>query len=267
MNCGLCGSSTNTQLMTVGGHQLVKCVECRLIYTADFEKEATSYSEKDYFVCKNQYVNRWEEFCVIFEPLLDKIVRFKHKGTLLDVGAGVGTLLSVAAKHGFIVKGVEVSGWASAFAREEKGLNVLAGTLENARLDTEAFDVVVINHVIEHVLEPQALLREVRRILKNDGLLVIGVPNIGSIMAGIQGNKWPSLRPEEHIWHFTPATLKRLATDAGFVELYFEARENYPVTGWGPKALLRRVINGVSVLTERSEAMLLFAMKKSILVL
>jgi predicted SAM-dependent methyltransferase len=107
-------------------------------------------------------------------------------------------------------------------------------------------------------------LVEVSRILKKDGLLVIGVPNIGSIMAGLQGSKWPSLRPEEHIWHFTHTTLKRLITEAGFAEIYFEAKDNHPVFGCRPKALLKKVINRVAVLTDRSEAMLLFAAKRNI---
>lgn len=265
MNCGLCGSARNVALLTVGSDRLVKCGDCGLIYTDSFEEGVTSYAGDYYFASKNQYVNRWDEFCAKFELLLDKIIRFKRGGHILDVGAGVGTLLSVAARRGFIVQGVEVSEWASAFAREEKGLDVLTGTLEDARLETEAFDVVVINHVLEHVVNPQALLAEVRRILKNDGLLVIGVPNISSIMAVLRGGKWQYLRPKEHIWHFTPGTLKRLATEAGFAELYFEAREKHAVTGWGPKALLIRIINGVAALTDRSEAMLLYATKKAIL--
>jgi SAM-dependent methyltransferase len=264
MNCGLCGSTKNVMFLTTECQRLVKCKECGLIYTDSFGK-SQSYAEEDYFTRKNQYVSRWNEFCAIFESLIDKIVCFKSSGKLLDVGAGVGTLLYVAAKRGFTVQGVEVSEWASAFAREEKGLDVITGTLENTRLETEAFDVIVINHVLEHVDNPRKLLTEVHRLLKNDGLLVIGVPNIGSIMAFLLGSKWQSLRPEEHVWHFSPATLKRLARESGFTELRFESRENYSVTSWRPKALLIRIINCVSVLTGRSEAMLLFATKKNTL--
>ena len=261
MTCAICGSSSSTEFIRMDSVELVRCLVCGLVYNPDYYIRKDTYLES--YFRRNEYVARWDEFCTMFESLLDKIIRFKRAGTLLDVGAGVGTLLSVAARSGFIVHGVEVSEWASAFAREEKGLDVLTGTLEDARLETEAFDIVVINHVLEHVINPRALLAEVHRILKNDGLLVIGVPNIGSIMAGLRGGKWPSLRPKEHIWHFSPATLKRLATEAGFAKLYFEARENYPVTGWGPKALLIRIINGMAVLSGRSEAMLLFAMKKA----
>lgn len=247
--------------MTSGNYRLVRCNACGLVYTADFRQEETSYVEDDYFTRKNQYVARWDEFCAMFEGLMDKIVRFKPGGAFLDVGAGVGTLMHVAVKKGFTATGVELSPWASKFAREEKRLNVVPGSLEDAHLGTESFDVVVLNHVLEHVDKPQALLTEVRRLLKKDGLLVIGVPNIGSLMARIKGGKWTSLRPEEHIWHFTPGTLRLLLNDTGFREIYFEAKDNYPVSGWGPFKLFRRVVNFMAVASNRSEAMLLFAEK------
>jgi len=259
--CGLCGSSEAAGYLGVREYRLVRCRGCGLVYVANFGIGGTAY-EDDYFIRKNQYVNSWDDFCAVFEVLVNKIVRFKQTGTLLDVGSGVGTLLHVARNRGFTVKGVELSPWASAFARDEKGLDVTTGMLEDAMLRTASFDVVVINHVLEHVPDPRVLLAEIRRILKDDGLLVIGVPNIGSIMAQLKGARWASLKPEEHIWHFTHATLRRLVAEAGFGEICFEAKDNYPVSGWGVKEILQRVINLIAVLTDRSEAMLLFADKK-----
>jgi 2-polyprenyl-3-methyl-5-hydroxy-6-metoxy-1,4-benzoquinol methylase len=225
--------------------------------------EETPYADGDYFTRKNRYVARWDEFYGMFEFLVDKIARFKQGGAFLDVGAGVGTLMYAAGKKGFAVTGVEISPWASLFAREEKGLNVMTGSLEDMNLLTESFDVVVLNHVLEHVDRPRNLLSEVKRLLKKDGLLVIGVPNIGSLMARIKKSAWASLRPEEHIWHFTPTTLRRLLDDIGFREIYFEAKDNYPVQGWGPFKLFRRIVNGIAEASNRSEAMLLFAEKNN----
>jgi len=260
MNCGICGGEKASPFLTVKKYELVKCQSCGLIFVANFSQSETSYSD-DYFTQKNEYLNRWDEFCSIFESLIDKMLRFKKTGKLLDVGAGVGILLSVAAKKGFEVKGVEVSEWASAFARNEKGLDIITGKLEAANFKKESFDVVVINHALEHIEDPKGSLNEIYKILKEDGLLVIGVPNAGSIMAKIKGPDWASLRPEEHIWHFTPDTLKKLLKLSGFRMVYFEAKDNYPVFGWGPKAIMRRIINLISCLTNRSEAMILFAVK------
>lgn len=260
MICGLCGGSTADPFLDTGGCRLVKCVNCGLIYTRNSDRAKIAYQE-DYFQGKNRYVERWDEFCSMFDGLLAKVQDFKQRGVLLDIGAGIGALLAMAKKRGFEAIGVEPSAWASAFARNEKGLNVLAGTLVDAGFESETFDLAVLNHVLEHADAPLALLAETRRVLRKDGLLVVGAPNIGSIMAGIQGLTWRSLRPEEHIWHFTRETMSAMLAKAGFEVVFFEARENYPVAGWGLRALAKRLINQVSVLSDRSEAMIFFARK------
>jgi SAM-dependent methyltransferase len=261
LNCPICGSAVVNDYLATARHKLVKCVSCGLIRVADFRSEETSYAEDGYFAERNQYVQRWDEFSAIFDNLMAKIARFKRAGRLLDVGSGVGCLISSALRHGYTAQGVELSAWASRFAREEKGLDVFSGLLENAELESGSFDVVVINHVLEHVEKPGSILLEIRRLLKPDGLLVIGVPNIGSIMARLKGEKWASLKPEEHIWHFTPATFRRLVRDTGFKEVWFEAKDNYTVNDWGIKAIIVRGINALARLTNRSEAMLLFCEK------
>lgn len=262
MKCFMCATSNALPYLTAGVHVLERCSGCGLVYVANYSPDSVSYKGDEYFVRKNEYVPHWEEFCILFGRLLDKIECFKPQGVLLDVGAGVGILLYVARQRGFITHGVEVSEWASTYARNERKLNVVAGTLEDAAFPDSKFDVIVINHVLEHVPDPLEMLRNARRILKDDGVIVVGVPNIGSIMAGVLRERWPSLRPEEHIWHFNPFTLRRLIRKAGLREVHFEARDNYAVCGWGPKAVARRVINGVSVLTNRSEAMLIITMKQ-----
>ena len=258
----MCDNPDTSPYFTAGSHVFEQCAHCGLVFVANFTQEGISYKGDEYFVHKNEYVQRWDEFCSLFEHLVAKIMRFKRNGNFLDVGAGVGTLMHVAKKHGFATYGVEVSEWASAYARNERGLNMVTGTLEGAAYPDAFFDVIVINHVLEHVTAPIRLLGEAHRILKDDGVLVVGVPNIGSIMARIMRERWLSLRPEEHIWHFTPNTLRRLMDMAEFHEIWFEARDNYSVQGWSPKDIAQRIINCVSVITNRSEAMLVIAGKK-----
>lgn len=262
MNCIICGCTEWSFVFNVGAHRLVKCPSCGLLFTADYSAEETSYIEDDYFISKNQYVARWDELCSGFELLADKIMRFKQHGRFLDIGASIGALMHVVSKRGFEVKGVEVSKWASEFARKEKGLDVATGKLDDAFFESETFDVVVVNHVLEHIDDPVSMLTIIRNILKNNGLLVVGVPNSNSIMAKLRGPKWQSLRPEEHIWHFAPSTLRRLISNVGFNELYFEAKDNYPIRNHGVKGIFLNCINRVAVVSNRSEAMLSFSTKK-----
>ena len=220
--------------------------------------EAAPYG-KEYFTDRNEYLGRQDEFHAAFRKLVGKVRHRKEGGHLLDVGTGIGTLMEVASENGFRVSGVEYSPWASNFARAEKGLEVFTGTLEEAHFPEETFDVVVLNHVLEHLDHPVGTLKEIRRILKMDGVLVIGVPNIESIMAHLLGAGWYSLKPDEHVWHFSPATLFRLVRKTGFEVLEWESRENNRPCGGIAKKILQMAINAVAVLTNRSEAMLLFA--------
>jgi 2-polyprenyl-3-methyl-5-hydroxy-6-metoxy-1,4-benzoquinol methylase len=71
------------------------------------------------------------------------------------------------------------------------------------------FDVVVFNHVVEHLADPLADLRRGLERLRSDGLVVIGVPNFGSWMARLRGANWASLQPQEHYWQFTRASFLR----------------------------------------------------------
>ncbi len=260
MTCCLCGNEAAASVMDCNGRRIVRC-PCGMVRTDNFAEHSLSYAGDGYFVERNRYIAQWEVFAGIFDSLMAKIEPYKSTGRMLDVGAGVGTLVAAAMKRGFDASGVEISEWASAFARNEKGLDVATGSLETARFSDEEFDLVTINHVLEHIADPVAVLKEIRRILKPDGLLVIGVPNIGSIMAGIKGARWASLRPDEHIWHFTPDTLRRITVMAGFGELFFESRDNHVPQGWGIKAGVIRMINRVAVICGRSEAMLLFCEK------
>ncbi len=261
MNCCVCGAGPDNASIHVKapGFGLVRCRVCGLVYLPEKPLPAMERYGKEYFTDRNEYLGRRDEFHAAFGELVGKIRRRKSQGRLLDVGTGIGTLMEVATKEGFHVSGVEFSPWASSYARTDKGLDVFTGTIEEAGFREETFDVVVLNHVLEHLDQPRETLREVRRILKRDGVLVIGVPNIESIMARLLGAGWYSLKPGEHVWHFSPATLCRLVREAGFEVIEWESRENNLPSGWFAKKYLQMAINAVAVLTNRSEAMLLFA--------
>ncbi len=81
-------------------------------------------------------------------------------------------------------------------------------------------------------------------------------------MAVLKRGRWVSLLPEEHIWHFSPETLKKLLLLSDFEILHFESKENHAAAGRAPSALAKRLINWVSVRINCSEAMLVFAQKK-----
>ncbi|TAK86015.1 MAG: class I SAM-dependent methyltransferase [Betaproteobacteria bacterium] len=136
-------------------------------------------------------------------------------GRLLDVGCGDGAVLDRLRGMGWQVEGVEVDPKAVESARRDLGLSVRQGTLAQAAFAADTFDAVVLSHVIEHVHDPVALLRECRRILNRGGCLVLVTPNAASFGHAWFGEHWLHLDPPRHLHLFTLSALRRAALAAG----------------------------------------------------
>lgn len=135
-------------------------------------------------------------------------------GKILDVGCGLGFLLSgLDAK--FDKYGVEISKLASAEALNYG--NIFNGTLENASYEENFFDVVILYHVIEHLDFPESVLKEIKRILKKDGKLLIGTPNFECICAKIFGDNFRMLHDKSHVSLFSHNSLKKFLLANDFI--------------------------------------------------
>ena len=101
-----------------------------------------------------------------------------RKPKLLDVGCATGGFL-LTASNDFDAEGVELNADMAAIARR-RGLRVTTGRLEEAFSDENRFDVITMLQVIEHVIEPVALLREAARLLRPGGIIYLNTPNVDS---------------------------------------------------------------------------------------
>jgi SAM-dependent methyltransferase len=135
-------------------------------------------------------------------------------GRILDVGCGPGYLLSGIDKE-WECHGVEISAVAAEHAAQWGKIHF--GTLESANYPDAFFDVVVLFHVIEHVPDPAALIGEIRRILKADGLLILGTPDFDSACARRFGEQFRLLHDPTHIALFSEESLRRFLRDHGYV--------------------------------------------------
>ena len=222
---------------------MVKCDLCDLVFVNPQPSAALLneiYSE-EYFKSKNakklgysDYLG--EEASYRLEAgqrnleLIEMHYGKKKGGLLLDIGCAGGFFLKVARDKGWFVKGVEVSDYAAQFAREQLGLNVTTGFLKGANYQDGEFDVITMFDVIEHVPDPVEEMREINRVMKTDGLLVMDTPNIESDAARKQKeNFW--LIKEDHIIYFSPGTIKRLLEDSGFIVAEISKRL---VSKWDP---------------------------------
>jgi 2-polyprenyl-3-methyl-5-hydroxy-6-metoxy-1,4-benzoquinol methylase len=138
-------------------------------------------------------------------------------GSALDIGCAAGFCMEAMRELGFEAHGVEVSRTIARHAIERLGFETVhIGPLETAPFEQASFDLITAWDVIEHVVDPGALLRRVRGLLKPGGLLVIETQNIDSRFARALGRRWHHYKHAEHIYHFTPRTLRTLLGDAGF---------------------------------------------------
>jgi 2-polyprenyl-3-methyl-5-hydroxy-6-metoxy-1,4-benzoquinol methylase len=136
-------------------------------------------------------------------------------GHLLDVGCGNGDFLSKMQELKWIVQGIEIDEKAIIAARA-KGLNVQCLTLEEANFEKNYFDVIVLSHVIEHVYDPESLLKQCYEILKPGGKIVITTPNFKSLGHKIYKGFWRGLEVPRHIMIFSENNLRNCSAKAGF---------------------------------------------------
>jgi len=149
------------------------------------------------------------------------------RGNLLDIGCGNGEFLARMKGLGWQVMGIDPDPVAIDTARNKHHLDVVLGSLDDAQLPDDAFDVATLSHVIEHLPDPMRTLTEVRRMLKNDGHLVISTPNSAGFPCRHFGRDWLGFDPPRHLYLFGPDCLETLARKSGFevVELRTVSRD------------------------------------------
>jgi SAM-dependent methyltransferase len=159
---------------------------------------------------------------------LKEIERYKQAGTLLDVGCAAGFFVETAVKHRWEAYGVELSEFASEFARNTLGLNVFNGTFLESNFPAGYFDVITMWDMIEHTPNPVENLCKAFKLLKKDGLLILTTPNFNSLVAQWLGKRWYFYQPPQHLFYFNKTTIRFALQKAGFriVEMKTEGK-NY----------------------------------------
>ncbi len=225
--CDLCGSADYRIYSEKGRHgvaiRTVICRGCGLVYTnpKPTEEENEDFYKRRYW---GSYKNETKPDEAFFRRRLPKIQSMfglarphLHPGCkVLEIGSGVGALLSLikeAAGEGSTVIGIEPHGGHSAFAREQKGLDVRTGLFHEFvdELEEGTFDLVVMNHVLEHTISPTETLRTIHRLLKPGGIYLVEVPNVQ-----FPGSRISHYFHPAHHYAFSPNTLRHLAIKTGF---------------------------------------------------
>ena len=166
-----------------------------------------------------------------FSDEIEVIHGYVSPGRVLDIGCAFGFFLDVASENGWETYGVEISEYAARHIGDRH--NVSIGELSEAKFPDNSFDLITLWDVIEHVANPPELLAESHRILKEDGLLFVNLPNkddlflkVKSTLYRLMGGRAIRLRGHftHHIYYFSPRTIERLLSQCGFRIVKMELR-------------------------------------------
>jgi SAM-dependent methyltransferase len=226
--CNYCGVDDATVVFRAGEAQIsqvVRCNRCGLMYASPRGKEPDHIQVAKY----DPQFTRFQNGKAISRLMKEKIqVRdydrtrehlnrlYPRRGKLVEVGSGLGYLLDRFRQDGWDVLGVEPDPQACRYAREEVKIEAINDILENSDLAPESIDVILLNHVIEHLDNPLETLRAVNRLLKTGGHFVIETPRYDTLMFHLLGRRERSVACNGHIYFFTTDSLRKLYEAAGF---------------------------------------------------
>ncbi len=210
---------------------LVKCLRCGVIFInpqPSFKELSLHYSKKYYSLEKikaredslkvkfriflyNLYFNPNNKnyfLKIIFYPFVNYLrgLKIAKKGRLLDIGSGSGQFLYEMRGFKMDLYGVE-PGMFDKKSSERNGLNIKKGDLISARFPPNFFDVITMNHVLEHVPNPTETIKEIYRILKKRGILIVAVPNYDSFAHKLFKKNWYQLDVPRHLFNYSTKIL------------------------------------------------------------
>jgi SAM-dependent methyltransferase len=202
---------------------MVRCLSCGFIYQnprPSEEERLKSY--QGYLPEGANQIEAWGRMMQpVFKKGADLIERYMPQGRLLDVGTGYGFFLALMQSRGWEVMGLEASLRGARYGRKRWGLSILAQPWEKVSFPEKEFDVVTAFYVIEHLTDPLTFLREVRRIVRPGGMILLRYPHTTPIKTILS-----LMKIKNHLYHlpfhlcdFSPKTMRRALEKVGFTEI------------------------------------------------
>jgi 2-polyprenyl-3-methyl-5-hydroxy-6-metoxy-1,4-benzoquinol methylase len=206
---------------TIRGFKIYRCQNCSLIFVNPREDIVQIYNQDYFYGATHGYgfVN-YEEDKIASKGYLIKYLRwFKRLGftkgaKLLDVGAANGFFVSLAESFGYEAVGVELSKEAVHWAQQLNRAVIESNALEISLEDK--YDIITVLDVLEHLPNPEDFLVKIKKNLNDSGILVLNVPNSGSLFAKLCGRSWHSYIPPEHLFYFNRKSLTHALTSNGY---------------------------------------------------
>jgi len=225
VNCPLCKSNDASKFLAVKSDfidirfNLVRCNRCSLIFVNNkpvLKEVIKLYNKMDYRSLGSfEYAYSYP----IFRNIVREVTRLKNAKRILDIGCGKGEFIVEMEKRGWDVYGIDVSSYVCKLAERKlkKKNKIYNCELSDCDFHNDYFDVITLWTVLEHVYDPDTLLGEIYDILKDEGILIIQVPNIENLIFKFTKEKYSALQTVPlHVNFFTPETLEAIITKNGF---------------------------------------------------
>jgi 2-polyprenyl-3-methyl-5-hydroxy-6-metoxy-1,4-benzoquinol methylase len=246
--CPICASAKTRIRYPLSTYNIARCDDCGFEFHDGFGGgggEGGTF-DADYYtkVQSKAFELQFDDYtkdpsAPVFARWLDRIAALGGMGRLLDVGSALGTFLRIAEAQGFAAEGVEISKFASDFAREKHGLKVFNGDLEQFGGKDASFDAITFWDSIEHVTHPLQNLRTARRLLRPGGVLLLTTDNFDCLIADVARLMYRTtggavkyamervfIAPNRS--YFTEATMRDVLKRCGFRVVELEKME-YPI--------------------------------------
>lgn len=164
-------------------------------YVSHTEK-SKSLLDKIYFIARSIALNKKRKL----------LSQFSTNGKLLDYGCGAGAFLKFMKKNRWHCNGVEPSDKAREIA-QKSGVEIAP---DIGTLSINQFDIITLWHVLEHVHDLNNTLSSLKNLMKQNGTIIIAVPNYQSFDAQYYRENWAAYDVPRHLWHFTKESMTLL---------------------------------------------------------
>lgn len=234
--CPVCHATEDRPAYQVRQFSVVECAGCGLLYV-----NPRIPNENVFDVYRDAYFNRPSDGydgyelnehlrTKTFRRWYEQIEPFLHTnpGRALDIGCAAGYFMDVLRERGWEVEGIELDTAMHASLRE-RGLSVSNEPLE--RYTTERrFDLITLFDVLEHLPLIETDLDKLVELLSPTGIIALVTPNADSLQRKLLGSRWFQFKPVEHLYYFSPQTLRRIGADHGLKVVHLSRSGQYADT-------------------------------------
>lgn len=260
-NCLLCNQTDFIAVYPKSHPDLVQCTKCNFVF---FKRIPTL----DELISNYNNYPRHDSISPLtikrYHELLSNFEKYRKTNNVIDVGCGNGHLLAEAKKLKWNSYGTEFTDNAVELCKQ-KGISMQQGVLDTKHYEESSFDCLFFIEVIEHINNPGEELEKFRKLLRKGGVLYITTPNFSSFSSKYLKDKWTCVEYPEHLSYYTPSTLDKALTKAGFKKESL-ITSGLSITSFKPKSEIQQNIseNNESVRQMTETNFLLSTLKKTI---